>query len=170
MEKLRAKVNEADTTIRKLMIRNSVLEKEKSRFSTESDLYQTEETERENLLQELDGHRQAAFDLNGKIIQLNHENSTLDEKIRSLIRVKEENEHLQQKCVSQMATLQNMKQVIHFLEQLYIYVHFRICIYLIGPPIVILRYTLRHYNRPLYKRCCSRSISNDYEPLKQRNL
>ena len=142
MEKLRAKVNEADTTIRKLMIRNSLLEKEKSGFSTESDLYQIEETERQKLLQELDGHRQAAFDLNGKVIQLNQQNSTLEEKIRSLIRVKDENEHLHQKCVSQMATLQNIDQVIYFLEQLYMYVHLGICIYLIGPLVVILRYTL----------------------------
>ena len=98
------------------MIRNSQLQKEKSGCSTEGDLYQTEEAEREKLQQQLEGHRQAAFDLNGKVMQLSQQNSTLEEKIRSLIRVKEENEHLQQKCVSQMATLQNIDQVIYVLS------------------------------------------------------
>ena len=146
-------VSERDAEILKLKKSIGVLEKKKSAFSTESHLYQTEETEREKLLQELDGHQQAAFDLNGKVMQLSQQNSTLEEKIRSLIRVKddnervkEDNEHLQQKCVSQMATLQNMDQVIYFLEQLYtyMYVHLRICLYMyiIGPQIVILRYTL----------------------------
>ena len=117
IENLRGKINVADATIRKLVIRNSQLEEDKKKLIDEGHKFantRLEETEREkaSLQKAFDEQQQITSTLDAKISELSKRNRELEEKTSVLGKAMEERQHLEQKVISQHAVILNLQQVL----------------------------------------------------------
>ena len=116
IEHLKKNTSTADATMRKLMIKNSQLEAEKTRLINEGHRYantKLEQTEREKaaLLKRVEEQERMISSMDAKVNQLSQQNRALEEQTRVLAKIKEEKEHLEQRVLSQLATIQNLDQV-----------------------------------------------------------
>ena len=116
IEHLKRNASVADGTIRKLRIQNTQLEAEKTKLVNDSHKYantKLEQTEKERaaLLKQVEEQEQIMSSMDARANQLNQQNRALEEQVRVLGKVREEKEHLEQKLISQTATIQNIEQV-----------------------------------------------------------
>ena len=116
IDELTRKVNEGDTTMRKLTLQNTQLQAENKRLLDEGQKFantKLEQTEKERLvlMKQAEEQQKLLSAKDAEVAQLSQQVRALEEQARAFVKLKADKDHLEQKVLSQRAVIQNLEQV-----------------------------------------------------------